>query len=171
MISSTMEKALNEQLNFELFSAYSYAAMAAYFETLNLDGFVHWMQLQMREELTHSSKFYQFINDVGGRVTLEAIDKPKAEFKSPLNAFQAAYKHECSVTKRIHKLVDLALKESDHSTNNFLQWFVTEQVEEEKAADDVVKKLQLIGSDPNGLFMMDRELAKRGASGGADAGA
>jgi ferritin len=164
MFSEKMQEALNKQLNLELFSAYSYAAMAAYFETTNLSGFAHWMQLQMREELQHSGKFYRYIHDVGGKVELSAIGAPKSEFESPLDAFKSAYEHECEVSQAIYKILDLALKENDHPTNTFLQWFVAEQVEEEKTADEVVQQLKLVGSDPNGLFMMDREMAKRGSA-------
>ena len=161
MLSKKMISALNDQLNFELFSAYQYAATAAYFETLNLSGCAHWMRIQVQEELAHAQKFYTFIIQTGGRVELEAIAKPAGEHKSPLAAFEDAYHHETKVTSRVHKLVDLAVKESDHATNTFLQWFVTEQIEEEANADAIVKKLKLIGSDTSGLFFLDRELAAR----------
>jgi len=163
MISSDMEKMLNSQLNYELFSAYQYAAVSAYFETQNLNGFTHWVEQQVKEEMDHAARFYRYINDIGGRVSLEAIGKPRAEFDSPLQAFEAAYEHEVAVTQRIYELADLAHKENDHATSTFLQWFINEQVEEEKNADEVVQKLKLIGSDPNGLFMLDLEMAKRTA--------
>ncbi|MBM3288767.1 MAG: ferritin [Candidatus Hydrogenedentes bacterium] len=161
MISGKLEKALNKHLNMELFSAYLYAAMAAYFEHKNLNGFGNWMRIQFQEELAHAAKFYDYIHDVGGRVELDAIAKPPADYKSPLSVFEDALAHEQTVTKAIYKIMDLALAESHHATSSFLQWFVTEQVEEEKVADDIVKHLQLVGNSPEGLFMMDRELAQR----------
>jgi len=169
MLSEKMITALNNQLNFELYSAYQYTATAAYFENLNLAGCAHWMKIQVQEELTHAQKFYNFIIQTGGRIELQGIEKPAGSHASPLAAFEDSYAHETKVTARIHKLVDLALKESDHATNTFLQWFVTEQVEEEANADAIVKKLRLIGSDTSGLFFLDRELATR-TVGGASAG-
>ena len=164
MISGKLEKALNKHLNLELYSAYLYAAMAAYFEHKNLNGFAHWMRLQVQEEMVHATKFYAYIHDIGGRVELDGIAKPPADYKSPLAIFEDAYGHEQTVTKAIYKLMDLALAESHHATSTFLQWFVTEQVEEEKVADDIVKRLRLVGSSPEGLFMMDRELGARTVS-------
>jgi len=161
MISGKLEKALNKQLNMELFSAYLYAAMAAYFEHKNLNGFANWMRIQAREEMGHATKFYTYIHDIGGRVELEAIAKPPVDYKSPLAVFEDSRAHEGTVTKAIYQLMDLALAESHHATSTFLQWFVTEQVEEEKVADDIVKRLQLVAASPEGMFMMDRELAQR----------
>ncbi|NUM56187.1 MAG: ferritin [Candidatus Hydrogenedentes bacterium] len=170
MISGKLEKALNKHLNAELFSAYLYAAMAAYFEHKNLNGFANWMRIQAREEMGHSLKFYTYIHDVGGRVELDAIAKPPVDYKSPLAVFEDALGHEQNVTKAIYKLMDLALAESHHATSTFLQWFVTEQVEEEKVADDIVKRLRLVGNSPEGLFLMDRELATRTFTPEPDAG-
>ncbi len=161
MLSEKMCDALNKQVNEELYSAYLYMAMAADFESKNLSGFATWMRVQVQEEMTHAVKLFDYINERGGRVALEAIAKPTAEWESPLAAFEAAYKHECHISECINKLVDLARAESDHATENFLQWFVTEQVEEEASTDAVVKKLQLLGGAGNGLFMMDRELGQR----------
>lgn len=161
MVSGKLEKALNKQLNMELFSAYLYAAMAAYFEHKNLNGFANWMKIQFQEEMMHATKFYEYIHDVGGRVELDAIAKPPGDYKSPLAVFEDALGHEQAVTKAIYKLMDLALEESHHATTAFLQWFVTEQVEEEKVADDIVKRLQLVGNSPEGLFLMDNELGQR----------
>ena len=169
MISGKLEKALNKHLNLELFSAYLYAAMAAYFEHKNLNGFGNWMRIQFQEEMAHAAKFYDYVHDVGGRVELDAIAKPPSEYKSPLAVFEDALAHERNVTKAVYKLVDLAIGESHHATSTFLQWFVTEQVEEEKAADDIVKRLQLVGNSPEGLFMMDRELGQRVLAPAADA--
>ena len=172
MIGGKLEKALNKQLNMELFSAYLYVAMAAFFEHKGLNGFANWMRIQAREEMDHATKFYTYIHDVGGRVELDAIAKPPADFKSPLAVFEDALAHEQTVTKSIYKLMDLALSESHHATRTFLQWFVTEQVEEEKVADEIVKRLHLVDSSPEGLFMIDREMAQRAytpAADGADA--
>ena len=166
MISKKMEKALNKQINLELFSAYIYAAMAMDFENKNLGGFASWMKAQTGEEVAHAVRLADYVNERGGRVTLEAIDKPPATYETPLKAFEAAFKHEQLVTKSIGKLVDLAIEESDHATAAFLQWFVSEQVEEEATADSVVQKLRLIGGAGHGIFMMDRELGQRGASKG-----
>ena len=161
MPSDAMIKALNEQLNFEAFSAYQYAACAACMEQANLDGFTHWLTMQAQEEQEHAQKFYRYIMDVGGKVEFEAIGKPHCATENPLDLFTNVLHHEQEVSKRIHALVDLAVKEGDHPTNTFLQWFVTEQVEEEKNADDIVQKLKRVGDNDNGLFMLDLEMAKR----------
>ncbi|MBU1626476.1 ferritin [bacterium] len=161
MIKKKLQDALNEQVNAELYSAYLYFSMEAYFHSINLKGFANWMRCQTQEEMVHAMKFYEFIKDRGGRITLKTIEGPQTEWKSPIDVFQEVYKHEQKVTDLINKLVDLSLKESDHATNTFLQWFVTEQVEEEAAADEVVQKLKLIGKDGSGLFMMDQELGQR----------
>jgi len=161
MISKKMEKALNEQVNAELFSAYLYLSMEAYFKSLNLDGFANWMGVQTQEEITHAMKIYEFINERGGRITLKAIDGPETEWDSPLAVFNAVYEHEQKVTNLINDLVNLAIEEKDHATNTFLQWFVNEQVEEEASADQVVQQLKLMEKAPGGLFLLDRELAQR----------
>ena len=161
MLSERMEKALNKQINAELYSAYLYLAMAAYFESINLGGFGNWMRIQAQEELTHAMKFYDFVYERGGRVVLAAVDAPPKEWDSPLAAFEGAYEHECKVSAMINDLVNIAIEEKDHATNNFLQWFVSEQVEEEASADAVVQKLKLIGDHGNGIFMLDRELGQR----------
>ncbi len=119
------------------------------------------MRVQTQEELVHAMKFYDFINERGGRVTLQKIDSPPTKWASPLNAFESAYKHEQKVTGLINDLVNLAVGEKDHATNIFLQWFVTEQVEEEASADEVVQKLKLVGKDSGGLFMLDGEMGQR----------
>lgn len=162
MISESMQKALNDQLNLELYSAYVYGSMAAHFEYKNLHGFANWMQVQVHEELGHSAKFFKYLTDSGGRVVLQAIAQPPTEFATPLAALEEAYKHETKVTKAIYELMSLARKENDYASEVFLQWFVTEQVEEEAAADDVVQKLKMVGEDPRGLFMIDRQLSMRG---------
>jgi ferritin len=164
MLTKKIEKALNEQLNAELASSYVYLAMAAYYESKNLDGFANWMKRQAQEELFHAMKFYGYINSRGGRVLLTKVDEPQTEWKSPLDGFLAAEDHEKMITGRINKLVELANKEADHATHSFLMWFVTEQVEEEDSVGRIVEKLKLIGESPSGLFMMDRELAGRGGA-------
>ena len=125
MISGKLEKALNKQINLELYSAYVYASIAAHFEHENLRGFANWMRIQVGEEATHAQKFYKYVTDVGGRVELDAIAKPPADFKSPVGVFELVLSHEQAVTKSIYKLVDLAQSESHHATATFLQWFVT----------------------------------------------
>jgi ferritin len=162
MISDKMQRALNDQLNLELYSSYVYAAMAAHFEFKNLHGFANWFEVQVKEELGHAGKFYKYINDQGAQVTLGAIAQPPAEFKTPSAAFEESLAHERKVTQSINQLMGLAVSESDYATVAFLQWFVTEQVEEESNVDDVLQKLKMAGEDPRGLFMIDRQLAFRG---------
>ena len=161
MIKEKIREALNQQLNAELYSSYLYLSMAAYFESINLKGFANWMRVQTQEELVHAMKFYDFIIERGGKVVLSSIEGPPTEWASPLAVFEHAYKHEQTVTGLINNLVDLATAEQDHATNNFLQWFVAEQVEEEASADEVVQKIKLMGDASGGLFMLDRELAQR----------
>ena len=161
MISNKMEEALNGQINAELYSAYLYLSMESYFRSLNLSGFANWMRVQVQEELMHAIKIYDFVNERGGRVTLKAIEGPPTKWESPLAVFEAVYAHEQKVTGLINELVDLAIKEKDHATNTFLQWFVNEQVEEEDSADQVVQKLKMIKNDPGRLFLVDRELGQR----------
>lgn len=163
MPSKKMEEALNEQLNAELFSAYLYLAMTAYFESRSLLGFANWMRIQAREELMHAMKFYDYINERSGRVVLKAVGAPTKEWKSPLAAFEAAYEHEEKITELINNLMNLAIKEGDHATQIFLQWFVTEQVEELANANAVIEKLKLVENSANGLFLIDHELASRTA--------
>jgi len=161
MISKKMEDALNEQVNAELYSAYLYLSMESYFKSRNLNGFANWMRVQTQEEVMHATKIYDFINERGGRVTLKAIEGPQTEWDSALAVFKAAYEHEQKVTGLINDLVDLAIKEKDHATNSFLQWFVNEQVEEESSADEIVQQLKMMENAPGGMFMFDRELGQR----------
>jgi len=161
MLNKKIEKAINDQINAELYSGYLYLAMSAYFKSINLQGFATWMQAQTLEEYLHAMKMYNFVAERGGRVTLKPVEGPPAEWASPLAAFEAAYAHEQKVTGRINDLVNLAIKEKDHATNNFLQWFVAEQVEEESSADGVVQKLKLVDQARGGLFMLDQELGTR----------
>lgn len=171
MLTDKLEKALNKQLNAELYSSYLYLSMSAYFRARNLAGFANWMRVQAQEELIHVMKFYDYIGERGGRVTLEAVEGPPNEWTSPLAAFEHVHKHEQMVTGLINDLVNLAIEKRDHATNNFLQWFVTEQVEEESSADAVVQKLKLIGEDGGGLFLIDQELGTRVFTPPADSGA
>ncbi|MGD8786528.1 MAG: ferritin [Phycisphaerales bacterium] len=161
MISKKMEKALNEQVNAEMYSAYMYLSMEAYFKSKNLNGFANWMRAQTQEEMIHAMKIYGFIHERGGKVTLKAIDGPPTQWESPLAVFEAVYAHEQKVTGLINGLVDLAIKENDHASNTFLQWFVSEQVEEEASADEVVQQLKMMENAPGGMFMLDRELGQR----------
>lgn len=161
MFKENMEKALNKQINAEIYSAYLYLSMASYFESANLKGFAHWMQIQAQEEMTHAMKFYNYIFGRGGRVVLSAVDAPPYQWDSPLAVFQFTLQHEQKVTGLINDLVDLALSEKDHATSNFLQWFVGEQVEEEASADEMVKKLKLVDDTHGGLFMLDKEVGQR----------
>jgi ferritin len=161
MIGEKMIKALNDQLNAELYSSYLYLSMSAYFQSINLKGFANWMRVQTQEELLHAVKFYDFINNRGGRVKLAAIETPPSEWESPLQIFETAYQHEQKVTGLINNLVEIALEERDHATQIFLQWFVTEQVEEEDSANTVIQKLKLMGDAPGGMFMLDNELGQR----------
>jgi len=161
MLKKKILKALNDQINAEMFSSYLYLSMEAYFQSLSLKGFAAWMRVQAQEEMVHAMKFYDFINERGGKVTLEAIAKPDSAWASPLAAFEAVLKHEEHVTDLINNLVDLAISEKDHASNNFLQWFISEQVEEEASASEVVEKLKLIKDNSSGLFMVDEELGQR----------
>jgi ferritin len=161
MLSKNMEEALNAQINAELYSAYIYLSMSAYFESKDLPGMAAWMRTQHDEEVAHAMKIYAYIVDRGGRVTLDAIDKPQAEWPSPLAVFENAYKHEQHVTSLIHKLVALSIEENDYATKNMLDWFVDEQVEEEASAAAIVAKLKMIGDHVPALIMLDKELGAR----------
>ena len=161
MISKKIEEALNEQVNAELYSAYLYLSMESYFKSENLNGFANWMRVQTQEEVAHAMKIYEFINERGGRVILKTIEGPQTEWDSALAVFKAAYEHEQKVTGLINNLVDLSIKEKDHATNSFLQWFVNEQVEEEASADGIVQQLKMMENAPGGMFMLDRELGQR----------
>lgn len=161
MLKEKIQEALNKQLNAELFSSYLYLSMSAYFESINLKGFAHWMRVQTQEELVHVMKYFDFLIERGGKAILSSIESPPTEWASPLAVFEHAYQHEQKVTGLINDLVNLAISEKDHATNNFLQWFISEQIEEEASADEVVQKIKLMGVASGGLFMLDRELAQR----------
>lgn len=161
MLSKKMNDALNEQMKNEFFSAYLYMAIAGYFQAEDLPGTANWMRVQALEELTHGEKFFNFITEAGGRTDVRGFESPQNEFKSPLDAFKYSLKHENFVTDSINKLMDLAKKEGSHAAQIFLQWFVTEQVEEEASFSLIVRKLERIGDDGNGLLRLDDELGTR----------
>ncbi len=161
MLSDKMVNAINEQINAEMYSAYFYLAMNAYFESKSLAGFSHWMRMQAQEEMLHAMKLYDYVNERGGQVVLAAIAKPPAQWNSPREVFDDVLAHEQKVTGLINNLMNIALDERDHASGGFLQWFIAEQVEEEANVGAVVDKLKLIGSDTSGLFVLDQELAKR----------
>lgn len=161
MLNKRMEQALNSQINAEIYSSYLYLSMSAYFESISLSGFANWMRTQAQEEMVHAMKFYDYVNERGGRVILGPIEAPPSEWESAVSVFDATYQHEQKVTGLINDLVDLAIEEKDHATNNLLQWFVSEQVEEEASASGVLNKAKLTGDAPGGLFMLDRELGAR----------
>jgi len=168
MLTEKMQTALNGQLNAELYSSYLYLSMNAYFKSVNLDGFANWMHYQAQEELEHSLKFYDFIIQRGGKVVLSQIEAPPTEWDSPMAVFEATLAHEQKVTGLINDLVEIAHEERDHATTIFLQWFVSEQVEEEESVGGVLEQLKLMGDAKGGLFILDRELAKRSPSGGSE---
>ncbi len=161
MLSKKLESELNKQLNAELYSAYLYLSMAAYYESKNLKGFANWMNVQAQEEQVHGMKLYDYINERGGRVQLAAIEAPPVEWSSVVDVFDNVYSHEQKVTGLINNLVNIATEEKDHATVNFLQWFVAEQVEEEASASEVLEQLKFIDGKGSGIFMLDRELKQR----------
>jgi ferritin len=161
MFSEKLLDAMNEQMKNEFLSGYLYFAMAGYFESEDLPGIASWMRVQALEELTHGEKFFNFICEAGGRTELRGIDTPKNDYQSPLACFKYSLEHEKFVTSRINQLMDLAKEESNHAAQIFLQWFVTEQVEEEASFSLIVKKLERIADDGRGMLMLDNELAAR----------
>ena len=161
MLSERMQGALNEQINAELYSSYLYLAMSSHFSSLNLAGMASWMRVQVQEELFHAIKMYDFVNERGGRAMMKAISQPPGAWDSALAVFEAGLDHERKVTGLINNLVDVAIAERDHATSIFLQWFVTEQVEEEANASGIVSKLRMIGHDASSLFALDQELGQR----------
>lgn len=161
MLKSKVEQALNDQLNFETYSGYIYWSMSAQLEDMGLPGFANWMRIQAQEEMSHAVKFYGYIAERGGRIVLDAIAKPQTEWPSVLAIFENALKHEQIVTGRINDLIDLAIAEKDHASNAFLQWFISEQVEEEATAEEVIQRLKLTDEAKGALFMMDKEMSTR----------
>src|SRR5512139_1794514 len=161
MIGKAMQDAMNEQINKELFSSYLYLSMAAYFETQNLPGFANWMRVQAEEEREHAMKFFDFLQERGGRVLLKGIDAPKTDWSSSLEVAQEVAEHEAKVTASIYSLYELALQEKDYPAQVMLQWFINEQVEEEKNAADIVADLKLIEERGTAVLMLDKQLGKR----------
>jgi ferritin len=161
MISKKMQHALNKQINAEFYSSYLYLSMSSYFEDNKYAGFAHWMRLQAQEELMHAMKIYTFIHDRGGSVELSEIKAPPKSWKNPLEVFKQTLEHEKSVSNMIYDLVDLANKENDHAVHNFLQWFITEQVEEEASTSRLLDQFEMVESAPGGVYMLDRELGGR----------
>ncbi len=161
MLNKRLEKELNKQINAEMYSAYLYLSMSAYLTSKNLQGFANWMKIQFEEEQSHAMKLYQYILDRGGKVILEKIDNPKIEWKNVIEVFEDALTHEQKVTSLINNLVNISYEEKDHASVNELQWFVTEQVEEESNVNDILDQLRMIDGKGSGLFMLDRELKQR----------
>ena len=161
-ISAHMQKSLNDQIRREFGASYLYLSMAAYFAEKNLTGFVRWMRMQAQEEAGHAMKIFDFVEDRGGRVTLEAIDQPPPDFPSPVAAFEHARDHEAHVSAGIHQLFEAAAAEKDWATQAMLQWFITEQVEEEKTSTQIVDTLKMVADNASGLYMFDKELGRRG---------
>lgn len=161
MVSKTMQDAINDQINKEMQSSYLYLSMAAYFESINFDGFSHWMEMQSKEEWDHAMKLYEFLHDRGGKVVLGVIEKPASDFKSPIDTFTMVLEHEKKVTASINALYELALKEKDYPAQVMLQWFITEQVEEEKSAEEIVTQLKMVGDAPAAILMLDKQLGSR----------
>lgn len=161
MINARLEEALNKQINAEFYSAYLYLSMSAYFEELNLPGFANWMRIQFEEEQFHALKFLDYLAERGGRVKLEAIEKPKFEWKNPIDVFEETLTHERHVTSLINEIAEIAEQEKDRATQNMLIWFIDEQVEEESAAESILNQLKLIGGEGHGMLMLDREFAAR----------
>ena len=164
MLSKNLSSEINTQIKLELYSGYLYLSMAAYFDASNLSGFATWMKKQAKEEQEHALKFYGYLNDRGDRVVLQAIDQPQSEFKSPLAIFEQALEHEKSVTARINLLYSIAVKDNDYASQSFLNWYVNEQVEEEKNANEIVEWLKMAGDSANALFTLNAMLAKRGTN-------
>lgn len=161
LLTKEMESSINKQINEELFSAYLYQSMAAYFETQSFEGMASWMELQAQEEMFHAKKFYDYVNERGGKVILTAIEGPKTQWGSVLDVFEDALEHERYITGCIYKLFELAIEQKDHMTNVFLNWYITEQAEEEGSIQKIIDNLKKIKDSSNGLFMMDKELGKR----------
>ena len=162
MISKTIQNAINDQIKHELASGYLYLAMAAHFEAANLPGFAAWMRKQSEEEQSHAMKFYAYLHDRGGRVELQAIEQPPREWKNAMAVFENVLAHEQKVTGMIHQLYALALKENDYATQVQLQWFITEQIEEEKNASLIIEQLKMIEDRGTAVLFLDKQLAKRG---------
>ncbi|HXF61198.1 MAG TPA: ferritin [Caldilineaceae bacterium] len=161
MLSETMQNALNEQINREFYAFYLYLAMAAHFDAQNLTGFAHWMYVQSEEERGHAMRIFNFVIERGGQVKLHPIEAPPSEFGSPLSVFEQALAHERKVTEWINALYEKAIQEQDYATRVHLQWFVTEQVEEEDVVSEIIDKLKLAGDNKSALLLLDRDFRLR----------
>ena len=161
MLNLKVEEAINDQINAELYSAFLYLSMSAYFQRQNLPGFAKWTYVQYLEETTHALKFFNYINERGGSVKLAAIKEPPTEWKNPVEVYDAIYKHEQLVTSLSYRIVDIAIQERDHASNNMLQWYVAEQVEEEANASLILEQLKRIGNAQESLYVLDKELGMR----------
>ena len=161
MFSQAVQEAMNNQINAELYSAYIYLSMTAHFEKENLPGMAHWMKLQAEEEVEHAMKFFNYIHERGGSVTLKTIDQPPVEWGTPLEIFEAALAHEKKVTAMINNIYEIALEEKDYPSQIMLQWFIEEQVEEEENSGNVVDMLGMAGDNVATLFMIDKRLGAR----------
>jgi ferritin len=164
MINDKIEKALNKQINEELFSSYLYLSMSAFLSSLNLNGFASWMKVQSHEEYTHADRIYNYIHHQNGKVVLTGIESPKIGWASPLEIFNESLKHEKKITKLIHDLVDLATENKDYATISFLQWYVNEQVEEEASVIKIIEALKMVGDAKSGLYILDKEMMQRAKS-------
>jgi ferritin len=163
MLSAKLQDAFNKQINAELFSSYLYLSMAGHLESQDLKGMAHWMRIQAAEENAHAMRIFDFVNNRSGRVSLAAIEAPKGEWKSPLEVFEDAYKHEQKITGLINDLMNLVAMEKDGAGHDFLEWFCREQVEEESAAQLIVAQLKMAGDNGLGLYMIDQQLGQRAA--------
>ena len=161
MFSDKLLKGLNEQVNFEFYSSYTYLAMAAYAEANDFEGFANFFRVQAKEELSHAMKLYEYIFQKGGTVELDAIEKPEADYENIVDLFEKGYAHEQIVTSRIYNLVDIATEDKEHATLSLLRWFVDEQVEEENNFSSLVKKVKRSIDNPAALYMLDDELSTR----------
>jgi len=161
MINKTVEEAINEQIRDEFHSAYTYLSMSAYCESINLPGFAHWLRQQYEEEIGHALRLFDFLGDRGGKVSLRTLDAPSSDFSSPLQLFETVLAHEQKVTGLIHELYALSVKENDYPTQVEMQWFITEQVEEEKTASDILEQLKLANGNNTAMLILDRELGSR----------
>ena len=161
MITEKMATAINDQMIREMYSAYLYMSMSNFSNSLGLKGFANWLIVQYHEEMFHAMKMYEYLQSQGSEIKLKQIDEPQAQWESPLDMFEKVLEHEQKVTKWINELMDLAVEEKDHASQIFLQWYVTEQIEEEENDNDIIAPLKLIGDNPQGLMMLDKDLAAR----------
>jgi len=161
MIKKEVLEAINEQINAETYSAYMYLSMSAYFENMGLSGFANWMKVQYQEESAHAIKFFNYLTERGGRVTLKAVSQVPVDFDGIVDVFEKTLVHEIHVTSLINNLIEVAIKANDHASQSFLKWFIDEQVEEEANVEKILQTLKLINGQGNGIFMMDRELGQR----------